>query len=343
MKKRVKMLVLRALRALGIFHLARLLSGDRVRILCYHGLWLGDRRFGGDGLFMLPETFRRRLKLLRDRGYPVISLDDAVDGIRGRRRLPRAAVAITIDDGWYGVYAEMLPALAEHQYPATLHVDTANLLSGRPVPHVLKRYVEKIGCDEAYAVATRTFEYMSPADLRVAVSQGLTIELHTHTHTMGNFSPDLLRREIERNRSVLAAVLGRPGASFRHLAYPSGRFNRSAFPCLRELGVVSATTVNRAMACPGSEPLALPRFLDSEKITDLEFEAELSGVLDFLRGIASMVERLVRRIHVPRRASKKVRRPGRPARTAQGVEGAAEVPSFGGTSDERNERLQEGS
>src|SRR6187401_1008988 len=99
MKKRLKTAFLAALKILGAFHLCRLLVRRRLRILCYHGLSTRDEHELDNILFMRPETFRRRLELLRKWGMRPLPLDEAVAGLP-EDRLPHHAVVITFDDGW---------------------------------------------------------------------------------------------------------------------------------------------------------------------------------------------------------------------------------------------------
>jgi len=72
---------------------------------------------------------------------------------------------------------------------------------------------------------------------------------------------------------------------FRHLCYPSGEYDRTAFPQLAELDVVSATTTLPGMNRTTTSPLELRRFLDSEACSAIRFEAEVSGFLELLRGL----------------------------------------------------------
>ena len=132
----LKRKILIAAKAAGLFALARRRSAPAVRILCYHGIWLGDPIFPGDSMFMLSTTFRRRLQFLRRAGYPVVSLADAAAALNGSGpTLPPCAVVITIDDGWLSTYQEMLPALIELGMPATLYCVTAQLTNGRPIAY----------------------------------------------------------------------------------------------------------------------------------------------------------------------------------------------------------------
>ena len=238
-KRRVKRLALRVLRSMRGFHVARWLTRKRVRILCFHGVWLGDARFSGDALFMRPATFRRRLALLRELGYPLATLREAVDGLAGRAPLAPCTVVVTIDDAWLGTAIEMWPALRAAGIPATLYVDTANLLAGAAVEHVERRYVARYG-DHVRDSGTCT--YMSIAQLRAAHAEGLDAQLHTHTHSMRRFEPEAVQEEIERNREALALLLGETPGTFHHLAYPSGR----CAPALKRVRTVGGRGAERA-------------------------------------------------------------------------------------------------
>lgn len=304
------------MRALGLFRLARWLTGRGVRILCYHGAWLGRDGFPGDTMFMRGATFAARLETLVRLGYPVIPLATAVAGLDGRGTLPRAAVVLTIDDGWYGFYRDMWPVLARLGLPATLYVDTGHLLSLAPVPHVMARYFAKIagkpaaseiaasldrsrglgarldsaealgtrlGLDVARYVEDRAFAYMTPAELAAAAAGGLDVQLHTHNHTLGDFGAATVAAELAANRAELGRLLGRTPDDFTHFCYPSGAHDPSVGPILARLGIASATMTAAGIAYPGADRYFLPRLLDGDNLSQLEFEAELAGIGEFLR------------------------------------------------------------
>ena len=320
----LKLGILWAVKLSGGFYIARRYNRGRVRILCYHGVWIADDAFGGDQMFIRPQTFASRLRLLNKLNFKVISLDDAAEGLQRHKVLPHDPVVITIDDGWYGTFAHMVPALRQHGMPATLYCDSANLLSGTAVLHVMARYLANIheaesssdpkvsrlisvatdpaasnavkqdalnalaktvGIDLERYVQTRAFAYMSPAELKRAAAEGLSIELHTHNHTLHNFEPERIVDEIETNRTVLGQVLGREPRSFAHFCYPSGVTTPGVQNTLERLGIRSATTLTAGLATPADDPLLLPRIIDGDQRTALEFEAELCGVSALLRTV----------------------------------------------------------
>ncbi len=331
--------ILARAKAAGLFGIARRRSAKAVRILCYHGVWLAEDGFAGDSMFMQAATFRRRLAIIRREGYPVVSLSDAVRALRGEGPvLPQAAVVITIDDGWWSTFAAMLPALADHAMPATLYCDTAQLQGGKPIAHVMARYLDAVAnakprniLIDATAVANarrdardltrpmadrmaaarrlaaalkidiepylkvRAFDYMTPDELAAAVREGLDVQLHTHTHSIGDMSPTVIAREIGANRQALSDMLGKPAAHFTDFCYPSGVATPAAAAALAGLGLTSSTTTQQGLAWPGMPMHLLPRLLDGENLSEIEFEAELSGFGDMLRAGRQKVNRVLGR------------------------------------------------
>jgi peptidoglycan/xylan/chitin deacetylase (PgdA/CDA1 family) len=327
-RKALKLAVLALLKFCGVFYLARRRYRRHIRILCYHGAWAAKDGFRGDAMFIRPKTFEQRLRALRTSHYNVISLDDAVSGLAGRTQLPPDAVVITIDDGWHSTFTDLLPALRRQGMTATIYCDTGNLVSGKPVLHVMARYMANIygsarnrepqfaallaeatdpnkssdakwpclkelarilNIDFTPYLDQRIFSYMTPAELVSAQQDGFAIELHTHRHSLHNFEPDKIAQEIELNRSVLSEMLGRAPRAFKHFCYPSGITSPSVQTTFERLGIRSATTLSPGFAAPGDNPLFLPRLIDGDHLTAIEFEANLCGILGVLRALRDAV------------------------------------------------------
>src|SRR5438270_12951747 len=62
----------------GLFWLARWISRDGLRIICYHGFALSDEYQFRSKLFIQKSLFRRRLEFLQREGYPILSLSGAL-------------------------------------------------------------------------------------------------------------------------------------------------------------------------------------------------------------------------------------------------------------------------
>jgi peptidoglycan/xylan/chitin deacetylase (PgdA/CDA1 family) len=103
----------------------------------------------------------------------------------------------------------------------------------------------------------------------------VNVELHTHRHRVP-LDHALFVREIEDNRRRIREVAPR-GAGAVHFCYPSGVYDRRFLPWLRETGVRSATTCVPGLSSAASDPLLLPRFVDTSLQSPLGFEGWASG------------------------------------------------------------------
>lgn len=134
--------------------------------------------------------------------------------------------------------------------------------------------------DYTAIVDSRMLSLMSEEEIRQLAAEGFDIQLHTHRHRFPVADTAAAMREIEENRSRLENVTGRPA---NHFCYPSGIWDESQWPSLRQTGVASATTCQPGMNDGQTPLLGLRRFLDDENISQIEFRAELFGFLELLR------------------------------------------------------------
>jgi hypothetical protein len=110
----------------------------------------------------------------------------------------------------------------------------------------------------------------------------IDVQLHSHRHRFPTDDRQGAADEIDENRSVLSKYAHGP---FEHFCYPSGVYEPAQFACLSAKGISSATTTEVGFARSTSHRFALPRLLDSERVTPLVFEAEMSGFLELVRRI----------------------------------------------------------
>jgi peptidoglycan/xylan/chitin deacetylase (PgdA/CDA1 family) len=131
---------LQVIRALGGFRMARWLTRGDLRILCYHGFAMRDEGAFRPGLFISADDFRARLTHLRDAGYRVLPLHDALERQRART-LPPYSVAITIDDGFYGTLKIAAPMLQRFGMPATVYLTTYYVVHQLPIFNLAAAYL----------------------------------------------------------------------------------------------------------------------------------------------------------------------------------------------------------
>ncbi|WP_088330329.1 polysaccharide deacetylase family protein [Lacimicrobium sp. SS2-24] len=326
----MKALILRLSKVLGLFYLARKLTANKTRVLCYHGISVEDEHLFRPGLFMQKSTFARRMQLLKEWNFTSISLDDYIDQ-REQGVVKKNAMVITIDDGWQAILEGMWPQIRACQFQATLYLSSYFIQHRRPVfkvavfylfwkhdglfkpaqdsclveyrgkelnAEMLLEVVKQLGSDYERPILLELcayfgessdawqqkgkFMFLSPEQVAELHNQGLAIELHTHKHRFSEVGAEEARQELQRNQKAIVEMTGkRP----EHFCYPRGEFREEQLAILNDLGIRSATTTDNELCSDTHHIHKLPRIMDNDSISELEFEAEVSGFMTLLRGL----------------------------------------------------------
>jgi peptidoglycan/xylan/chitin deacetylase (PgdA/CDA1 family) len=193
-----------------------------VPVLSYHRFTDGGKT---DKMTVDKAAFEAQMRLLKEKGFRVVSLDELFDFLAYKRELPARSVAITIDDGWRSTYDIAWPILKRYGYPATLFV------------------YEKLIKGSATTLSWDLVAKMS--------SEGLDIQPHTLTHR--SLSTPTAGESQEEYLAALQKELGETGRIIRektgrepkYLAYPYGDTNHLVITLARKLGLRGALTVTR--------------------------------------------------------------------------------------------------
>jgi peptidoglycan/xylan/chitin deacetylase (PgdA/CDA1 family) len=188
--------------ALSLLSAARTaLAGPEVRLLGFHRIVDDPRALPPEILPTLCVSTRGFGQLMRiaRRDFDVLTLDEAVAALEGRRPLERDSLAITFDDGYRDVYLRARPILRDLGLPATVFVPTGFIDSMRPLLH-----------DRLYALLVRARH--SRRDLSAAPM------------------PRLLRMPLARAESLLHHRSAGAPAALDHLmaTLPTAALNRVA-------------------------------------------------------------------------------------------------------------------
>jgi peptidoglycan/xylan/chitin deacetylase (PgdA/CDA1 family) len=163
---------------------------------------------------------------------------------------------------------------------AKLLAVTGKIGSLQVCQRLLGPLAEALGLDYATFVAGGRFQFVSKEQITALAGKGVSIQLHTHTHHLPGGSFDEMANEIRKNRAAIADLTG---IEPTHFCYPSGEYLPWHPEWLARLGVVSATTCDSGFNNSSDSLLLLKRYLDSEDTSDIEFEAEITGVRELLR------------------------------------------------------------
>jgi len=318
--------------------IARRITAQQLRILCYHGFSYLDEHDFSDVLFMAPDTFDSRMNYLKTHRYPVVTLDDAI-AMREAGTLPPCTTVLTFDDGWQGFADFAMPILLSCDFAATVYVTTYYVNHQEPVFNVFAKYcfsaTERrnlslheisdqlqgdVGLEthaekeKAAAIVIRyyrsvaseqrkelwdrlrralsvntpvesgAFRLMQPNTLTSMKMTGFDLQLHTHRHRFYDCDDSDAAKEIADNRNALSQI----GIDHcKHFCFPSGAYHGHQLAVLRDASIVSATTTRQALVTTNDSALELPRILDRQQMSLLEFEAEMSGFADLLRRVRS--------------------------------------------------------
>ncbi|HEY9547911.1 MAG TPA: polysaccharide deacetylase family protein [Kiloniellaceae bacterium] len=236
-------------------------------------------------------TYRQMAPVLETRGFPAVlyvasyylEKQTQVFNVAasyvlwraGRQRLDLAA----LDEGMSGRYD--LGDDAERAAAWRRLDDFAERLeSAEARQALLRRLCAALGVDAEALERERLCAFMNVEEARALQAGGIDIELHSHRHRFPAESYRAAEAEIEDNRRALAPVADR---TLRHFCYPSGDYEERQLAWLAPLGIASATTTKAGFTRAGDSPYELRRFLDSEQVSPLEFEAEMSGFFELIR------------------------------------------------------------
>lgn len=213
----------------------------------------------------------------------VVSLDDGVDALRGKRRDDRRPlVSLTFDDGYKDNLVVAAPELTRRSMPGTFYVasdyldrvtpywwDVVQLWSHqRGLPssqiqkkikalHGTRRHVEVERMAREAGDTAHTPACLTREDVRSLSALGMTVGNHTASHPeLDQLAPSEIRREIVSAHGRLAELLPVPP---QHFAFPEGCVAPAADEVLAALGYRTAVTTQHGRNNRGTDRFRLRR------------------------------------------------------------------------------------
>jgi hypothetical protein len=172
----------------------------------------------------------------------------------------------------------------------------------------LREMAEALGVSFEDIETQRLFRALDEQQLRQLADAGVDIQLHSHRHEWPLDDREKVESEITENRAFLERLVSHP---LEHFCYPSGAYTqpdgRLLFASelnqgewLAALGVKSATTIEPGLNYPDTPRFALRRLMDGHPVSDIEFEAEMTGFMEIVRAVRE--RRLFRMLRRRRRS-----------------------------------------
>ena len=226
-----------------------------VPILLYH-------RFGpvvADSMTITTPVFESHLKHLSENGYKIIPLRELMDMYFGKGIPPDSRYAVLVaDDAHISVFTTALPLLKKYNAHMTLFV---------------------------YPSAVSNASYAMTWDqLRELKSTGL-FDFQSHTYWHPNFNKErkrlstaefekMVHMQLVKSREKLEKELN---VKVDLLAWPFGIFDAWLMAKAAETGYAAAFSIERHAVTRADQPMALPRFLLTDKDRGKSFEALLNS------------------------------------------------------------------
>ena len=187
-----------------------------------------------------PQLLAEQLGALRDAGYRLVGLTEALDLLEAGST--DRLLAVTFDDGYRDFLTEGVPVLQQTGTGATLYASVGHLGG---TAGWLGRWAPDFG------------PMLTWDELGEVAAAGVEIGNHSMIHhPLDVLPPEQLRTEIARSHDELEQRLQ---IKVRSFAYPHGYNSRRVRDIVAATGHDNATEVGRRLHTPGERRLAVPR------------------------------------------------------------------------------------
>ncbi len=234
-----------------------LFADDKINIpiLCYHNF---NPTIPGP-MNLTPQRLEAQIKWLKDNGFTIIPLKEAVEYLQGKRAsLPPKSVVITADDGWQSVYTYMYPLVKKYNIPVTLFIYPQTISVGKHA--------------------------MTWNELKELQQTGL-FDIQGHTYWHPNFKQEkrrllpvgyekLVKIQLVDSKKVLEEKLG---TKITLLAWPFGIYDDYLEQQAAKAGYVMAFSIDGHTANRTYNPMAQPRFMIVASQSMKTFETIVKG------------------------------------------------------------------
>ncbi|WP_251444069.1 polysaccharide deacetylase family protein [Veillonella intestinalis] len=191
------------------------------------------------------DLFRAQMKLLHDKGFNPITMEQLNDYVRHGKAVPVKPVVLTFDDGYEDTYSIVYPVLKEYGFAGTVFVNPGD-------------------------VGTRlTWE-----QIKEMHDNGITIASHGYDHVrMNELSDSEQLANIVKAQMALKEKLGIDNQWF---CYPYGRENEYSQKAATDNGILLAVTMNPGWVHEGDNPYALQRIWIGNAVDLAHFEERIT-------------------------------------------------------------------
>lgn len=191
------------------------------------------------------DLFRAQMKLLKEKGFHPISMQQLYDYMTAGKGLPPKPVVLNFDDGYKDTYTIVYPIMKEYNFPFTVYVNPGD-------------------------VGTR----LTWDELKEMSEGGATISNHGYDHVrMRELTPEQQKANIVKAQEALQEKLGRINTWF---CYPYGSVTADTPAIAKDAGILLGVTMNPGWTHVGDDPYAVHRIWIGNAVDLEHFEERIT-------------------------------------------------------------------
>jgi len=151
-----------------------------IPVIMYHGVGKDYARWVWNHLVIPPDVFEGQMRVLRERGWTTITLDELHAHMSAGAGVPEKSIVLTFDDGYRDNYVFAFPILKKYGHRGVIWMSTDFVDPRTDLPPTLEDvWAGRVGMDALDARG-----YLSWAEMRRMVESGhVDIQSHAKTHT----------------------------------------------------------------------------------------------------------------------------------------------------------------
>ncbi len=221
-----------------------------VPILLYHHMLTDAEKntdqWRNNDITIATGEFRRHMKMLKDNGYNVATVEEVVAYVRGEILLPKKSIVLCFDDGYKSNTYYAAPILREFGYKATVF-SIMSFFDGQ--------YQEK------YDVSS--LQHVTRKDL-----EACTDVLDQQCHTWANHNK---LSQQSYNQVYNDLMQSQNCEKYKYFAYPYGDYDTEVINAVKAAGFLAAVTTEERNAVPGDKIYEIPRYTVTSPMSDSDY------------------------------------------------------------------------
>jgi len=145
-----------------------------------------------------------------------------------------------------------------------------------------------LGIDFDALCLSRIYGLLRPEEVHELARDGVSVQTHLHRHNLRPNDREVYIGDLQRNRELITKMTGKEP---KHFCYPRGDYTQECAGWLRDYGFKSAATCDVGLCAADTDPLLIPRLIDTSHLSDTTFESWLVGVGPLLSQLGALVSR----------------------------------------------------